>query len=79
MPRYFFNVHDGVQGRDDDGVLCSDLQAAAYEADRLLPAIALNRVPADSQRQTITVLVSDSDGHPVYQAALSHVGTWLIR
>ena len=79
MPRYFFDVHDGVQARDSEGVLCDDQQAAAYEADRLLPAIILNRVPPDSERQTITVLVSDEQGHPVYQAALSHVGTWLTR
>lgn len=79
MPRYFFDVHDGFQERDDEGVFCVDLQAAAHEADRLLPAIALNKVPENSGRQTITVLVTDEDGHPVYQAALSQVGTWLIR
>ena len=79
VPRYFFDVHDGVQGRDYEGVLCANLQAAAKEADALLPAIALNREAEDSERQTISVLVTDEEGHPVYQASLSQVGTWLIR
>jgi hypothetical protein len=79
VPRFFFDVHDGILERDDEGVLCADLQAAAQEADALLPAIALNRVATDSERQTITVLVTDEEDHPVYQATLSQVGTWLIR
>lgn len=79
MPRYFFDVHNGFQERDEEGVFCADLQAAAHEADRLLPAIILNSAREDGGRQNITVLVTDEEGHPVYQTALSQVGTWLIR
>ena len=79
MPRYFFDVNDGYDERDDEGVLCDDLQAAAWEAGRLLPALANERRAKDRDRQTITVLVTDEEGHPVYQASLSQVGTWLLR
>lgn len=79
MPRYFFDVYDGFQERDDEGVVCANLQAAAHEANRLLPALALSKSPKGSDRQIITVLVTDEEGHPVYQSALSQIGTWLIR
>ncbi|CAO4195666.1 hypothetical protein MEX01_07240 [Methylorubrum extorquens] len=32
MPRYFFNVHDGLGIVDDDGVECVDLEAALRAA-----------------------------------------------
>jgi hypothetical protein len=79
VPRFFFDVHDGHHERDDEGTLCDDVQAAALEAKILLPAIARHEIPEDGERQTITVLVTDEDGHPVYSAALCFVGTWLLR
>ncbi|TXM91274.1 hypothetical protein [Methylobacterium sp. WL116] len=79
MPRYFFDIHDGVHRRDDEGTECADLQGAVLEAKKLLPAIAAYDVPKDGERQTITVLVTDEDGHAVYSAALTYVGTWLLR
>ncbi|TXM89585.1 hypothetical protein FV222_26465 [Methylobacterium sp. WL103] len=79
MPRYFFDIHDGINQRDDVGTVCADLQAAALEAKRLLPAIAVNDIPNDGERQTITVVVTDEDGQAVYSAALTFVGTWLLR
>jgi protocatechuate 3,4-dioxygenase beta subunit len=79
VPRFFFDVHDGRNQRDDESTLCDDVQAAALEARQLLPQIARDEVPKDGERQTITVLVTDEDGHPVYSAALCFVGTWLLR
>ena len=79
MPRFFFDVHDGFNKRDDEGTVCADVQAAALEAKLLLPEIARHEVPKDGERQTITVLVTDEEGHPVYSAALCFVGTWLLR
>ncbi|TXN77384.1 hypothetical protein [Methylobacterium sp. WL8] len=79
MPRYFFDIHDGFNRRDDVGTECADLQAAALEAKRLLPAIAADEIPKDGERQIITVLVTDEEGHAVYSAALAFVGTWLLR
>lgn len=79
MPRYFFDIHDGIHLRDDEGTDCADLQAAALEAKRLLPAIAVSEIPKDGERQIITVLVTDEEGHAVYSGALAYVGTWLLR
>ena len=62
MPRYFFDINDGINQRDDEGVECVSLQAAVHEAKRLLPEIAADEVPKDGERQAITVLVRDHDG-----------------
>lgn len=32
MPKYFFNVHDGLDIADDDGIECVDLEAALRAA-----------------------------------------------
>ena len=61
------------------GTVCADIQAAALAAKRLLPSIASDEIPKDGERQTITVVVTDEDGHAVYSAALTFVGTWLLR
>ncbi|TXM97123.1 hypothetical protein FV222_16675 [Methylobacterium sp. WL103] len=79
MPRYFFDIHDGISRRDDVGTICDDIQAAALEAKRLLPSIASDEISKDGERQTITVVVADEDGQVVYSAALTFVGTWLLR
>ncbi|MCC0807975.1 hypothetical protein FPV16_17460 [Methylobacterium sp. W2] len=79
MPRYFFDINDGRNERDEEGVLCADLQAAVLEAKTLLPAVAADEVPKDGERQALTVLVTDEDGKAVYLAALVYTGTWLIR
>ncbi len=79
MPRYFFDVHDGFHQRDDMGTLCEDVQAAALQAKCLLPAIAVDEIPQDGERQIITVVVTDEAGRAVYSAALAFVGTWLMR
>ncbi|CAA2107506.1 hypothetical protein MBUL_04194 [Methylobacterium bullatum] len=79
MPRYFFDINDGRNERDEEGVQCVNLQAAVLEAKTLLPAVAADEVPKDGERQAITVLVTDEDGKAVYLAALAYTGTWLIR
>ncbi|TXN14465.1 hypothetical protein FV219_03570 [Methylobacterium sp. WL122] len=79
MPRYYFDINDGRNQRDEEGVLCADLQAAVLEAKKLLPAIAADEVPKDGERQAMTVLVTDEDGRAIYMAALAYTGAWLIR
>lgn len=79
MPRYYFDIHDGRVARDEVGVECADLQAAVLTAKEALPSIAADEVPKDGERQAITVLVSDEEGHAVYLAALTYTGTWLLR
>ncbi|MFK5600590.1 DUF6894 family protein [Methylobacterium sp. HMF5984] len=79
MHRYYFDINDGRTQRDEEGVLCADLQAAVLEAKKLLPAIAADEVPKDGERQAMTVLVTDEDGKAVYMAALAYTGAWLLR
>ena len=57
----------------------SDLEAVRLQAMRILPEIAKDEVPADGDRQTFTVMVTDEDGKPVYSAALNFTGMWLLR
>ncbi|MHC2002932.1 DUF6894 family protein [Methylobacterium sp. CM6241] len=79
MPRYYFDINDGRNERDEVGVHCANLQAAVLEAKKSLPAVAADEVPKDGERQAITVLVTDESGQAVYLAALAYTGTWLIR
>ena len=79
VPRYFFDVNDGRNQRDEVGVECTDLQAAALETKKFLPLVASEEVPKDGERQAITVLVSNEEGHSVYFASLTYMGAWLIR
>ncbi|WP_027174075.1 hypothetical protein [Methylobacterium sp. 10] len=79
MPVYYFDINDGRNERDEEGVYCADLQAAVLQAKKSLPTIAADEVPKDGERQAITVLVTDEDGKAVYLAALAFTGTWLIR
>ncbi|TXN80291.1 hypothetical protein FV234_17525 [Methylobacterium sp. WL8] len=79
MPRYFFDIHDGSHTRDDVGVECADLQSVALAAKKILPAVAKDEVPKGSELQSVMVLVTDEDGRPVYSAALTYTGNWLLR
>lgn len=79
MPRYYFDIHDGVSQRDDTGTECDDLDAVRMEAIRTLPDVARDEIPKDGDRRTFTVLVTDENGHPVYSATLNFTGLWLTR
>ena len=65
--------------RDEVGVEFADLEAAIVEAKRALPSIATDELPRDGDHRSYMVVVRDADGHAVYSAALSFVGTRLIR
>jgi hypothetical protein len=43
VPRYYFQVKDGTQVRDDDGTELPDLHAARVEAARLAGALLRDR------------------------------------
>lgn len=79
MPRYFFDIHDGRTVRDYEGTGYPGPHEAAQHAKRLLPEIAVHEVPANGEHQALTVLVTDDEGHPVYSAALTYIGIWLLR
>ncbi|MHC2001770.1 DUF6894 family protein [Methylobacterium sp. CM6241] len=79
MPRYYFDIHDGVSLRDEEGIELTDLNAVARHAKKVLPEIAADEVCKDGEHQAFSVLVTDEEGHPVYSAAVTYTGTWLIR
>lgn len=79
MPRYVLDIHDGTHIRDDIGVECDNLRAVALEARKLLPAVPRDEVSKDGEHRAVTVLVINEDGKPVYSAALTYTGIWLLR
>lgn len=79
MPRYFFDIHDGITLRDEEGIELSGPEQAAQHAKKVLPEIVAHEVPKDGEHQAFSVLVTDEDGHPIYSAAVTYTGTWLIR
>ena len=79
MPRYFFDIHDGTDTRDEEGTELPDLPAVRKAAMNVLPKIAADEIPADGDRQHFVVLVTDQDGHAVYSATLTYTGVWLLR
>ena len=79
MPRYFFDIHDGRTDRDDVGIELPGLEDAARHAKKVLPEIAAHEIHKDGEHQAFSVLVTDDEGHPIYSAAVTYTGTWLIR
>ncbi|WP_244479885.1 MULTISPECIES: hypothetical protein [unclassified Methylobacterium] len=79
VPRYFFDIHDGKTTRDDEGMDLRGPEEAAQYAKSVLPGIVAHEVPKDGEHQAFSVLVTDEDGHPIYSAAMTYTGTWLIR
>lgn len=79
MPRFFFDIHDGEWDRDSVGTECTDVENAIQQAKRTLPAMALDQILRDGDHHTVTVLVTDDDGRPVYTATLAYTGLVLSR
>lgn len=79
MPRYFFDVHDGGSFYDEAGVEIATIDSVRTHTRRLLPDVAREELKAEGDRRTITVLVTDEDGRPVYTATLNYTGLWLLR
>ncbi len=74
MPRYFFDIYtDGKVQSDDEGVELANLSEACKQAQNLLPDIAHEEVHG-GERWTLTVMVRDESGIPVYAAALTYAG-----
>jgi hypothetical protein len=80
VARFFFDIHDSKQARDDHGVELPDLAAVRQHVMRSLPQIASHEIPRDGgDHQSFFVLVTDQDGQPVYSATLTYTGLWLMR
>jgi hypothetical protein len=77
MPRFLFDIYDGVRlTRDDEGSELPDREAARKEALSVLPDIARDRSP-DGDRRDFIVDVRDETGRVIYTATLSLVGRWI--
>ena len=79
MPRYFFDIQDGVTVRDEEDVDLADLKAVSQEVRKVLPSIAAHEVYNDGERQTFSVVVTDEYGRAVYSEVLTYTGMSLIR
>lgn len=71
LPRYFFDTYDGHRFISDaEGIELKDIDMAKAEAQKALPDLARDALPADDQK-TFIVSVRDEDGQVVLRAALS--------
>ncbi|KAB1073219.1 DUF6894 family protein [Methylobacterium planeticum] len=65
--------------QDDTGVEFAGMTDVRKAAQHRLPDIAREEIPEDGDRQSVTVLVRDEDGHPAYTATSNDAGLWLLR
>ena len=75
MPRYFFDVHDGVDLLDLEGTECPDLTYVKSEAKKLLPQIALDELYRQGERKQYALSVRDEQGLVIYTASLIYTGS----
>ena len=70
MPRFYFDVRDGLTfTQDDDGLMFPDLEAAKVEATRALAEIAKDVLPAAFVRE-MAIEVRDEHKHPLLRTVL---------
>lgn|GEM_PF-665650 len=62
MPRFFFNVYDGVSSLDDSGTILLDWQQARIEAIRLTGAIFLDQAKQVALGEDWRIEVTDEGG-----------------
>ncbi|MGC5778952.1 DUF6894 family protein [Methylobacterium sp. NFXW15] len=71
MPRYFIDLHDGIQPiKDEVGFDLPDLPAARAKVVRIMSAIARDMLP-EVERQDYVAGVRDAVGKVVYRVRLS--------
>ena len=73
MPRFFFDVHDGTFGRDEEGVELADIDAARRAVWNTLPALAADRQADGNTACQLRMDVRDETGKHVFHAALTLV------
>ncbi|MBD9529874.1 hypothetical protein [Paracoccus sp. PAR01] len=77
MPRYFFDIDDGLRLVEDDaGQDLPDRRAARNMALASLPPIARDVIP-NGNRHRITVLIRDEEDRPIFRARLELLAEWL--
>ncbi|MBA9071769.1 hypothetical protein FHR71_005555 [Methylobacterium sp. RAS18] len=77
MPRYFFDIDDGVRDvRDDEGVTFNDEESARKEAIVTLAELAKDML-LDGNDHVFKAQVRDETDKLVYQAALTLKSGWV--
>ena len=73
MPRYFFHLHDSIEGvfQDSEGKLLADEKQARVEAGRLLSEIVKDTLPQDGIWRDLAMVVKlERDGEPLFETRL---------
>lgn len=78
MARYFFDIKNGGQHRDDTGAECRDLDEVRAIAVRTLIGIAAEEA-ALHDRQTVVVSVRDAAGASLLDMTLTLATAWSNR
>lgn len=77
MPRFFFDISDGVITKDDEGLEYPNAHAARDAAIRTLPDIAREEIGVGGSR-AVTVLMRDEAGRALFTASLTLTAAWLV-
>jgi hypothetical protein len=79
MQRFFFDVHDDEESVvDREGQVCSDIEVARKEAQRIITDVARLDIPNNGDKRHLTVLVRDEASQPLYAATLLYAGFRLL-
>ena len=77
MPRYFFDIDDGVRDlRDNEGVILNDREHARKEVIATLAQLANDKLP-NGNNHTFKASVRDETGTRIYEAALTLTSGWV--
>ncbi|MTH79181.1 DUF6894 family protein [Paracoccus aestuariivivens] len=77
MPRFFFDIDDGLRFTfDDDGQALPDRAAARNMAISVLPPLARDVLP-DGDRHAVSVVIRNEEGEAIFRAVLELVAEWL--
>ena len=77
MPRYFFDIDDGMRDvHDDEGVDLADSASARKEAIGTLAELAHDMLP-DGNNHVFKARVRDETGKLIYEAALTLKSGWV--
>nr|WP_137830265.1 hypothetical protein [Methylobacterium sp. L1A1] len=77
MPRYFFDIDDGVRNlRDEEGVVLDNCEHARREAIGILAQLANSMLP-NGNNHSFQACVRDETGKPIYEATLDLKNGWI--
>lgn len=77
MPRYFFDVEDGLRTVDDVGMELAGPRAAAVQAMKTMLEIGRFEAVVKNERR-LNVLVRDEQGSPIYRTEMLIGAVWFI-